>query len=425
MGVLVVGGSRGGLVTIAGPRATPRIAKGGWDVGIGETLARARRDAGLSIAEVSSKTRIRRSVIGGIEHDDYSDCGGDFYARGNIRAIARVLGVDSGPLIEAYDAARRPAEWIAAAKPSEPITPAQAPGAVTPGAEPGPVTADEDTQPIAMDQPSEPVTAGEPPHRVTAGQLRHLITPAGTAARAGASGPVRQAFAGQRQNIWIALGAVLLAACVLGGILLVLGSDGQAARHAAVARQRHGTGGRGAAYPARTRQPSSGHSAGSPGPTPSASPANSRTPRALQPAGIAAFGTRGIGQGDSPQLARQALAGKAAAPWHSDWYTTPHFGNLQSGTGLLLDMGRKVTITSARITLGNSTGADLVLRIGNSPALASLAPAAHANRTGGVVQLKTAPTRGRYVLVWFTRLPPDHAGTFQVSVYHIKLRGYS
>jgi hypothetical protein len=33
------------------------------------------------------------------------------------------------------------------------------------------------------------------------------------------------------------------------------------------------------------------------------------------------------------------------------------------------------------------------------------------------------PAHGRYVLVWFTRLPADPAGTFQASVYNIKLTG--
>jgi hypothetical protein len=30
----------------------------------------------------------------------------------------------------------------------------------------------------------------------------------------------------------------------------------------------------------------------------------------------------------------------------------------------------------------------------------------------------------RYVLVWFTRPPADQAGTFQASVYDVKLYGY-
>jgi len=74
-------------------------------VSIGEDLAEARCRARFSVAEVSQRTRIRETIIRGIEHDDYSACGGDFYARGHIRAIARAVGTDPGPLIEEYDAA--------------------------------------------------------------------------------------------------------------------------------------------------------------------------------------------------------------------------------------------------------------------------------------------------------------------------------
>ena len=40
---------------------------------------------GLSVEEVAAATRIRRTLVLGIEHDDFSACGGDFYARGHIR----------------------------------------------------------------------------------------------------------------------------------------------------------------------------------------------------------------------------------------------------------------------------------------------------------------------------------------------------
>ncbi len=76
---------------------------------IGETLAGARDRAGLTVTQVSQRTRIRETIIRDIERDDYSSCGGDFYARGHIRAIARVVGADPGPLIEDYDAAHQAA----------------------------------------------------------------------------------------------------------------------------------------------------------------------------------------------------------------------------------------------------------------------------------------------------------------------------
>ena len=54
---------------------------------IGDSLATARRQAGLTITQVSLQTRIRESIIRGIEQNDFSACGGDFYARGHIRNI--------------------------------------------------------------------------------------------------------------------------------------------------------------------------------------------------------------------------------------------------------------------------------------------------------------------------------------------------
>jgi transcriptional regulator with XRE-family HTH domain len=382
---------------------------------VGETLGRARRDAGLSIAEISIRTRIRQSIIDGIEHDDYSACGGDFYARGHIRAIAQALRVDSVPLVEAYDAARRPGEWIVAAGRSEPIIAARAPEPGGSAEVPGPVTADDDTQPIPMGRRSEPVTTGDAPGLATADDPRHPVTMGGRSdpvMAADVSEPYWMSPQDRHRALWIALGATLLAAAGLGGLILAVGTSGHQARNASGAGRRH-EGGRSATQQAAARpSPSSSSSAGS------------RRARALIPASIAAFGPGGTGQGDSPQLARRALAGKPAQPWHSAWYTTARFGNLQSGTGLLLDMGRTVTITSARIALGKQHGADLAVRIGNSPDLASLPPVAHANGAAGVVRLTTAPTRGRYVLVWFTRLPPDQAGTFQVFVYDIALLGY-
>ena len=74
---------------------------------IGESLAEARREAGLTVAQVSQRTRIRQTIIRGIEGDDYSVCGGDFYARGHIRSIAKVVAADPGPLIKEFDTTHR------------------------------------------------------------------------------------------------------------------------------------------------------------------------------------------------------------------------------------------------------------------------------------------------------------------------------
>jgi cytoskeletal protein RodZ len=92
-------------------------------VSIGEDLAQARRRAGLTVREVSQQTRIRETLIRAIEHDDYCGCGGDFYARGHIRAIARAAGADPVPLIAEYDAVHRPPQPVTAADLAQPVRP--------------------------------------------------------------------------------------------------------------------------------------------------------------------------------------------------------------------------------------------------------------------------------------------------------------
>ena len=89
---------------------------------IGETLAAARQQAGLTVTQVSQQTRIRETIIRAIEHDDFSSCGGDFYARGHIRSIASVVGTDPVPLIREYDQ-EHPASGMRAAEIFEPATP--------------------------------------------------------------------------------------------------------------------------------------------------------------------------------------------------------------------------------------------------------------------------------------------------------------
>ncbi|MFG2333539.1 RodZ domain-containing protein [Streptomyces sp. NPDC048604] len=83
---------------------------------IGQVLQQARIAAGLTVDEVSSSTRVRIPIVHAIEEDDFSRCGGDVYARGHIRTLARAVGLDPAPLVDRYDAGHggRPAPTPAA-----------------------------------------------------------------------------------------------------------------------------------------------------------------------------------------------------------------------------------------------------------------------------------------------------------------------
>ena len=337
---------------------------------IGEALAEARREAGLTVAQVSQRTRIRQTIIRGIEGDDYSVCGGDFYARGHIRSIAKVVAADPGPLIKEFDTTHR------------------APGAVS------------------------------------ATSIDELLT------RSRAAGQQRRER--QRRSWAVVAGAVtvglaLLVGAVFVGYHLLAGPRAAQAAPAAAghAVTQHGAG-QGTAGPAPSAGQGTAGPAASAGSAAAASPAPTGSPtlppaRALTPVGATVAGPGG---GDNPQLAYRAIDASRATAWRTDWYTTARFGNLYPGTGLLLDMGHPVTITGAAISLGRAQGAALQIRVGAARGLAQRPPAARAAGAAGVLRVRfSRPAHGRYVLLWFTRLPVDPAGTFQASVYNIKLTG--
>ncbi|MFC5724706.1 helix-turn-helix domain-containing protein [Streptomyces gamaensis] len=71
---------------------------------IGRALQLARTNAGLTVDEVSSTTRVRVPILQAIEQDDFSRCGGHVYARGHIRVLARTVGLDPAELIAQYEA---------------------------------------------------------------------------------------------------------------------------------------------------------------------------------------------------------------------------------------------------------------------------------------------------------------------------------
>jgi cytoskeleton protein RodZ len=70
---------------------------------VGPVLVAARQRVGLSVDQLAERTRIRPHVIESIELDDFGPCGGDFYARGHLRTLARILGIDVEPLLASYD----------------------------------------------------------------------------------------------------------------------------------------------------------------------------------------------------------------------------------------------------------------------------------------------------------------------------------
>ena len=70
---------------------------------LGSLIAKARKDAGLSLEDLAAKTNIRLSVLSEIEKNNFSHCGGETYARGHVRNIASILKADQKEFIRLYE----------------------------------------------------------------------------------------------------------------------------------------------------------------------------------------------------------------------------------------------------------------------------------------------------------------------------------
>lgn len=131
--------------------------------------------------------------------------------------------------------------------------------------------------------------------------------------------------------------------------------------------------------------------------------------------------------------APMAIDGHNSTAWHTQFYVgNPVFGGLKTGTGLILDMGKQVSLSQVQVTFGPEAGANVAIMVGNdnsvsSAGLASFTKVAKRKHLGGGLQTFTASStaKGRYVLIWFTKLPPlqGSGNQFEALIYNVVVRG--
>jgi cytoskeletal protein RodZ len=66
-------------------------------------ISKARKDAGLSIDDLSAATNIRGTLLREMEANNFSQCGGETYARGHLRNIAVKLNVHPQIFLTAFE----------------------------------------------------------------------------------------------------------------------------------------------------------------------------------------------------------------------------------------------------------------------------------------------------------------------------------
>jgi cytoskeleton protein RodZ len=96
---------------------------------VSRRLQAARERAGLTIADISARTKIGAAALQAIERGDFAKLPGDFYTRAFLRTYARELRLPADEIVQEYDAARMPAQPFAAhtplhrGGPGDPVSP--------------------------------------------------------------------------------------------------------------------------------------------------------------------------------------------------------------------------------------------------------------------------------------------------------------
>jgi hypothetical protein len=134
---------------------------------------------------------------------------------------------------------------------------------------------------------------------------------------------------------------------------------------------------------------------------------------------------------ENSQWAHYAIDGNPGTSWQSQYYKSATFGGLKQGSGLILDMGKPVAASSVTVTFGPSPGADVQLLVGNSAALtaanlASMTQVATASSPTGSYTFSIAkPHLGRFLVIWFTRLPrkPGSKEWYMAEVFNVTVKG--
>lgn len=159
--------------------------------------------------------------------------------------------------------------------------------------------------------------------------------------------------------------------------------------------------------------------------TASAAPAEP-TPIAIS--GATDFDPPPAGSGEeNPEDAPLAIDGDPATAWMTQTYFDP-MEQQKPGVGIFVDLGDIVAVSALNITLANAdsdleiraapeSAAEPPDRIDDWAVLVELAEAAQA-----VPVNLDAPVTTRYVMVWFTRLPPE-GGDFRGGVAEVEVLG--
>ncbi|HSR85083.1 MAG TPA: serine/threonine protein kinase, partial [Streptosporangiaceae bacterium] len=177
------------------------------------------------------------------------------------------------------------------------------------------------------------------------------------------------------------------------------------------------------------------HSGGRPGGKSSASSSPSAHAAIISPTSASGFDALNPGDTGDENTADAGNVLKAgSAGWATQqYYRSPYFGNLKAGTGLILDLGKPARVTSITVQFGSVPGANVQIKAGdsNTRSAANLATmttvASMTDVSGSYTFVIQRPVSDRYLVIWFTKLPPMTQGgnKYMAQIFGVAIHGSS
>jgi hypothetical protein len=165
----------------------------------------------------------------------------------------------------------------------------------------------------------------------------------------------------------------------------------------------------------------------------SSSASNTAASNVLRPVGANSFDPLGSSKDENGNQAQNAIDNNPGTFWHTDFYDNyPTFGNLKTGTGLILDMGGPVRLSQVVVQFGTicCTHVDIEIGNANSPVDAATLNTftqvqSSDNAVGSSTFDVTSHATGRYVLIWITYLPPmaGSPNRYEALIYNVVVHG--
>jgi serine/threonine protein kinase len=161
----------------------------------------------------------------------------------------------------------------------------------------------------------------------------------------------------------------------------------------------------------------------------------------LVPASASTYNPYGTTPGNTEHQSdvHDAIDSSTSSYWETAWYEDhASFGNLKPGVGLLIDMGRKVSLSQVEVLFSASGDTTAQIYLGNTDTISSSAlksdftQVSKAATVSGDYKFPVSSTvSGRYVLIWLTSLPqvpqpsdaPSGHTYYEGKIYNVVVRG--